>query len=156
MLCSSLWYTAVFILMLEWDRSLGAFMPVILVLFYSAVIKIASSTFSAHHSTFKQLVIALKQNFWRNWGYFQTVMAHKRSSSQVFSAIHFLFSTSYDIYYSNLIRLRCTQQDIQNSILTFRAASNTAWKIIQNHFPYTDNQHSQLAATCWQTLASFS
>lgn len=55
---------AVFILMLEWDRSLGAFMPVILVLLYSAVIKIASSAFSAHHSTFKQLVTALKQNFW--------------------------------------------------------------------------------------------
>lgn len=50
--------------MLERGRSLGAFMPVILVLFfYSAVIKIASAAFSAYHSTFKQLVIALKQNF---------------------------------------------------------------------------------------------
>lgn len=66
MLCPSLWYTAVFILMLEWERSLAAFMPVILVLFYSTVIKIAPSVFSARHSTFKQLVIALKQNFWRN------------------------------------------------------------------------------------------
>lgn len=44
---SSFWYTAVFILMLEWDKSLAS-MPVILVLFYSAVIKTASSAFSAH------------------------------------------------------------------------------------------------------------